>query len=62
MALGAKWQFMDQSVTHKILYVPQLRFGSYNILWVTSRSINCHLTLSTMNYLLNVYMYLVLLF
>ena len=27
-------------------------FGPYNILWVTSRSINCHMTLSAMNYLL----------
>ena len=28
--------------------------GPYNILWVTSRSIKCHMTLSTMNYLLNI--------
>ena len=27
-----------------------------NILWVTSRSINCHMALSVMNYLLNIYM------
>jgi hypothetical protein len=26
--------------------------GSYNILWVTSRSIDCHMALSSMNYLL----------
>jgi hypothetical protein len=32
----------------------QLRFGPYNILWVTSWSINCHMALSTMNYLLNI--------
>ena len=50
---GPKLQFMDQSVTHKIVYEPQLRFGPYNILWVTSRSINCHMALSIMNYLLN---------
>jgi len=31
MALRAKWQFMDRSVTHKIVYGPQLRFGPYNI-------------------------------
>jgi alpha-amylase/alpha-mannosidase (GH57 family) len=31
-----------------------LRFGPYNILWVTSRSINRHMALSTMNYLLNI--------
>jgi hypothetical protein len=52
MALRAKWQFMDRSVTHKIVYGPQLRFGPYNILWVTDRSINCHMALSAMNYLL----------
>jgi hypothetical protein len=54
MALWAKWQFMDRSVTHKIVYGPQLRFGPYNILWVTSRSINCHMALSAMKYLLNI--------
>jgi len=54
MALRAKWQFMDRSVTHKIVYGPQLRFGPYTILWVTSRSINCHMALSAMNYLINV--------
>jgi hypothetical protein len=27
-------------------------FGPYNILWVTSWAINCHMTLSAMNYLL----------
>ena len=54
MALRAKWQFMDRSVTHKIVYGPQLRFGPYNILWATTRSINCHMALSAMNYLLNV--------
>ena len=54
MALQAKWQFMDRSVTHKIVYEPQLRFGPYNILWVTSRSINCHMALIAMNYLINI--------
>ena len=52
MALWAKWQFMDRSVANKIVYGPQFRFGPYNILWVTSRSINCHMALSAMNYLL----------
>jgi Uma2 family endonuclease len=37
MALRAKWEFMDRSVTHKILYGPQLRFGP-NIL-NTSKSV-----------------------
>ena len=41
---------MNRSVTHKIVYGPQLRFDPYNILWVTSRSIN--MALSGMNYLL----------
>jgi hypothetical protein len=40
---------------HKIVYGPQLRIGPCNILWVTSRSINCHMALSVMNYLLNIY-------
>jgi hypothetical protein len=54
MALRAKWQFVDRSVTRKIVYGSQLRFGPYNILWVTSRSINCHMALSAMNYLINI--------
>jgi len=53
MSLRAKWQFMDRSVTHKIVYGPQLCFGAYNILWVTSRSINYHMALSAMNYLIS---------
>ena len=52
MALRVKWQFMDRAVTHTIVYGPQLRSGPYNILWVTSRSINFHMALSAMNYLL----------
>jgi hypothetical protein len=52
MALRAIWQFMEQDVTHKIVYGPQLRFGPYNILWVINRSINCNLARSVMNYLL----------
>ena len=56
MALRVKLQFMVRPDTYKIVYRPQLRFGSYNILWVTSRSINCtDMTLSAMNYLLNIY-------
>jgi len=51
---NSSWQFMERSVTQKIVYGPQLRFGPYNILWVTSRSINCHMALSAMNYLLNI--------
>jgi hypothetical protein len=58
--LRAKWQFMNRSVTHKIAYGPQLRFGPYNILWVTSRSINCHMALSAMNYLLNIVLVLLI--
>ena len=56
MTLRAKLQFMDRPVTYKLVYRSQLRFGSYNILWVTSRSINCtDMTLSAMTYLLNIY-------
>jgi hypothetical protein len=46
------------SITHKIVYGPQLRFGPYIILWVISRSINCHMALSAMNYLINICMQL----
>ena len=34
---------MDRDVTHKILYGPKRSWGTYTILWVTDRSINCHL-------------------
>ena len=46
--------YMDRSedVTHKILYGPKRSWGPYTILWVTDRSINCHLVQSAMNYLL----------
>jgi hypothetical protein len=52
MVLRAIWQFMDRDVTHKILYGPKRTRGPYTILWVTDRSINCHLARSAMNYLL----------
>jgi hypothetical protein len=45
---------MDRSVIHKMLYGPQLRFGPYNIFWLTSRSIYYHMALSAMNYLINI--------
>ena len=35
----------------KIIYC----YSPYNILWVTDRSINCHMALSAMNYLYNIY-------
>jgi len=38
--------------THKLLYGPKRSWGPYTILWVTDRSINCHLARSAMNYLL----------
>jgi hypothetical protein len=47
MALRAIWQFMDRDVTLNILY------GPYTILWVTDRSINCHLARSAMDYILH---------
>jgi hypothetical protein len=52
MALRAIWQFMDWSVTHKILYGPKRSWGPYNILCMASRPINCHMALSAMNYLI----------
>ena len=52
MVLRAIWQFIDQDVTHKILYGPEGSWCPYTIQWVTVRSINCHLARSAMNYLL----------
>ena len=52
MALRAIWQFIDRDVAHKILYGPKRSWVPYTILWVTDRSINCHLARSAMNYLL----------
>jgi hypothetical protein len=52
MALKVIWHFMDRDVTHKILYGPKRCWGPYTILWVTDRSINCHLARCAMNYLL----------
>jgi hypothetical protein len=52
MALRVIWQFMDRDVTHKIWYGPKRSWVPYIILWVTDRSINCHLARSAMNYLL----------
>ena len=51
MVPRAIWQFMDRDVTHKI-YGPKRSWGPYSILWVTDRSINCHLARSAVNYLL----------
>ena len=56
MSLRVIWQYMDRSVTKKILY--DLRsFSPYNIFLVTDRSIYCHMTLSAMNYLLYITLY-----
>jgi hypothetical protein len=65
MSLRVIWQYMDRSVTNKILYELQnlwqymdrsiychMSFGSYNVFLVTDRSIYCHMTLSAMIYLL----------
>jgi hypothetical protein len=40
MTHWAKWQLKDRAVNPKILDEPQLRFGPYNILAVTDRSMN----------------------
>ena len=52
MALRTIWQLMNRDVTDKILYEPKRSWGPHTILWVTDRSMNCHLARSTMNYLL----------
>jgi hypothetical protein len=36
MTPWAKWQFMDRSVSHKIVYGPQLRFGAMNYLLINT--------------------------
>ena len=41
----------------QIVQCPQLRFGPYYMLWVTSQYINCHIVLSAMNYLINIILY-----
>jgi hypothetical protein len=52
MALRVIWQLMGRSVTPKILHRTKRSWGSYDILGVTDRSINCHLAKSAMHYLL----------
>jgi hypothetical protein len=42
---------MNRDVTHKI-YGPKRSWDPYTVLWVTDRSISCHLARSAMNYLL----------
>ena len=56
MALRVIWQYMDRSVTKKILYGPKR--GPYKMFLVTDRSIYCHITRSDMNYLLYYTFYL----
>ena len=53
MALRVIWQYMDRSVTKKIVYGPKLKH-----FLVTDRSIYCHMTRSDMNYLLYYTFYL----
>jgi len=51
---GSLWTGLSRQKYYVDLsYGLQLRFGPYNELGVTNRSINCHLTLSAMNYLYN---------
>ena len=47
-------KFVDWSVQAKTAYNPQLRFGPYTILAWTAQSVNCHIALKVMLYLLNV--------
>ena len=51
MALRVIWQYMDRSVTKKILYGPQ-KVTDRSIYCHKLRSIYCYMTLSAMNYLL----------
>ena len=47
-------KFVDRSVQAKTTYNPQLRFGPYTILAWTSHSVNCHIALKAMFYLLDI--------
>jgi len=47
-------QFTDWAVQDRTINGPQLRFGPYTILAWTAQSVNCHLALKVMLYLLNV--------
>jgi len=47
-------QFTDCSVQARTVYTVQLRFGPYTILGWTAQSVNCHIALKAMFYLLNI--------
>ena len=54
MYFRAIWQFTDCSVQARTVYRPQLRFGPFTILTWTAQSVNCHIALKVMFYLLNI--------
>ena len=45
-------QFTDWSVQARTVHGPQFRFGPYAILAWTAHSVNCHIALKAMFYLL----------
>jgi len=49
-------QFTNCSVQARTVYGPQLRFGPYTILAWTAQSVNSHIALKAMFYLLISYM------
>jgi hypothetical protein len=56
MAFWAKCKFTDWLVRPRKVYVPQLRFGPHTFLSrLTNQSVNLHIALKAMYYLLNKY-------
>jgi hypothetical protein len=52
MAFRAKYKFTDWLVRPRKVYVPQLGFGPYTFLSLTNQSVNLHIALKAMFYLL----------
>jgi hypothetical protein len=53
MAFRAKCKFTDWLVRPRKVYDPQLRFRPYSFLSLTNQSVNLHIALNGMFYLLN---------
>ena len=49
---GSIWTGPSPKKYYMDISCASVRFGPYNIVLVTDRSIHCHMTLSAMNYLL----------
>jgi len=54
MGLRAICKFTDWLVRPRKEYGPQLRFGPYTFLSLTNQSVNLHIALKPMFYLLNI--------